>query len=162
MTVLFAILFGFGACAAPDPSLPDPTLKTRVAAPDPLLGQGRNQVCKSDALLLIKHPVAELENTGWTKFCCGDNPVFEGRCELDWPSSDVPSCDLWDDLRNQIYARYGYPFQGKKWQAWADKQAWYERREDFQERWLSDTARANIATLKRYAETEHHCQSGGE
>ena len=129
-----------------------------LAKPAPLRDKTRAEICTTDALLLIKYPIGQLENTGWTTFCCGADPVYDdGRCELDWPSSDVPDCSIWDELRNQVYARHGYPFTSKKWQAWATAQSWYERREDFSEGWLSAAARSNIETLKRYAKSRHNC-----
>ena len=163
MNIVFAILSIGMVHAHPGPSHAPPEATPSAVPVDPISNTSREQVCKSDALLLIKHPIADLENSGWTQFCCGENPVFEGgRCEIDWPSSDVPVCDIWDDMRNQIYARYGYPFKSEKWQAWASKQAWYERRADFEEGWLSTVATKNVATLKQYAATEHHCQGKGK
>ena len=163
MIVVFSFFLSLGAFAHPgaEHGVPEPT--QTVSIPTPLMSSSREEICRTDALLLIKYPISNLENTGWTRFCCGKNPVFDdGRCELDWPSSDVPSCDVWDEMRNQVYARYGFPFKGEKWRKWAKKQKWYERREDFQDSWLSPIARANIATLKRYASVEHQCQGKGK
>jgi hypothetical protein len=145
--VLGFLIMGVGL--AEEPVLA-PVLPTAVAT--------RHDICRDDALLLITHPIAQLENDGWRTLCCGKDPVYDdGHCEMDWPSSDVPDCSLWDDLRNQIYARYGYPFEGEKWSTWSAKQAWYVRRVDFSEAWISPVAKANVAVLKRYKATRHHC-----
>jgi len=142
--------------ATPPPTVPEPQ---PVTAPDPLAGKSLTEQCNNDELLLIQDGFEALRDGGWVKLCCGGSePVFElGRCEMDWPNSDVPDCSYWDELRNQIYARYGYPFKGKKWRDVFGKTSWYTPREDFSEAWLSGPAKANVALLKRYAAEKYIC-----
>ena len=128
------------------------------AAEGPLAGKSTQEICENDELLLIKAPYVELAGGGWKELCCsGATDFSEGRCELDWPFSDVPSCEAWAFLRNGIYARYGYPFQKTEWQAEYGKWDWYTRDEAFNPDRLPDIAKANIALLKRFEAEGHHC-----
>ena len=157
LTPFVMILSGMALAHPGDHGPPTPVVP-KASTPSPIDGFDREQVCKDNALLLIKYPINELENAGWRQFCCYRNPVFDdGRCELDW-LIDVPKCEVWDTLRNEIYARYGYPFKQKKWKKWAAKYSWYSPREDFEDSWLGSVARENVEKLKEYSATKHHCQ----
>jgi len=145
---------------------PVPTVKPAVEVvaktqPEPLKGKTAHDMCdrSDESLLLIKYSVETLMAGGWKKACCeGEKPArTDGICELDWPSSDVPDCSMWDDLRNGIYARYGYTFSSQAWKDRFEKEGWYQPRADFDESWLSDTARANVAVLKKYAADKFMC-----
>ena len=109
--------------------------------------------------MLCRSLVDELIDGGWKKLCCeGAQPVHDdGICELDWPSSDVPDCSMWDHMRNGIFARYGYVFSGQEWKDVFEKTSWYTPRSDFDAAWLSETAQANVALLKKYAADKHLC-----
>lgn len=151
--------------AAPEPT-PEPAAVAKPP-PDPLKGKVAADMCGRDdggSLLFIEHKVDDLINGGWKKICCeGDNPVHtDGICELDWPSSDVPDCSMWDDYRNGIFARYGYIFKSPKWKDRFEKMDWYEPRSDFDEAWLSETAKANVAVLKKYAAEKYICMDEGK
>ena len=131
------------------------------APPAPLAGKTAHDMCQGDdeSLMLIGHRVDELIDGGWKKLCCeGDPPVYDdGICELDWPSSDVPDCSMWDRMRNGIFARYGYVFRGQEWKDVFEKAPWYTPRSDFDMAWLSETAQTNVALLKKYAAEKYLC-----
>jgi hypothetical protein len=148
-----------GPQQAPPSVAPSSPAAPLVTVPDPLAGTSLTEQCNNDELLLIQDGFEALSDGGWVKLCCGGpKPVFElGRCEMDWPNSDVPDCSYWDELRNQIYARYGYPFKSKKWRDVFEKTSWYTPREDFSESWLSEHAIANVALLKRHAAEKYIC-----
>jgi hypothetical protein len=150
---------GVEKAAVPMPAPPTVPEPQQAKPPDPLAGTSLTEQCNNDELLLIQDGFEALRDGGWVKLCCGGSePVFElGRCEMDWPNSDVPDCSYWDELRNQIYARYGYPFKSKKWRDVFEKTSWYTPREDFSESWLSEHAIANVALLKRHAAEKYIC-----
>ena len=83
--------------------------------------------------------------------CCSDSMSEDDRmtlnCELDWPSSDVPGCSMYDEMRNEIFARYGRAFKTPKWQETFKKTDWYKIRSDFSNDWLSEVAKKNIELL---------------
>lgn len=128
-----------------------------AAPPNPLAGLTDAQVCASDELLLLRYPFADLQGGACQKVCCAVDPEHR-CCVLDWPFSDVPSCDAYAELRNGIFARYGYPFKDPKWQARFGREAWYSRREDFDAAWLSATAKANVDVVKRKETAREGCQ----
>jgi hypothetical protein len=72
----------------------------------------------------------------------------DDRCQLDWPSSDVPECGYYDEVRNGLFARYGYVFKEAKWQKHFAATDWYAPRADFDTAWLPKVVQANVATLK--------------
>jgi hypothetical protein len=139
--------------ALPAPGGP-PTL-TSSGAPDPLAGRSPRDVCQDDALLLIRHPFEALRDGGFRKHCCDTGAMGDdARCELDWPSSDVPSCASVDAMRNRIFAWYGYPFAKPEYQRLFGHELWYRKRDDFNEAWLSPVAKKNVALLKNFKECE--------
>ncbi len=70
------------------------------------------------------------------------------RCVMDWPVNDVPECGYFDELRNNIYAYYGRPFETPKWHDWFAKVPWYKVNPNYTDTLLSAEARHNVATLK--------------
>ena len=46
------------------------------------------------------------------KICKKHDNTF---CDMDFPFSNVPTCDAYDELRNCIFARFGYVFAKPKW-----------------------------------------------
>ena len=121
--------------------------QTPLSKPDPLKGKSLAEVCSSDDLALIRWSFEDLQN-GFANLCCANGGLEDGRCELDWPFSDVPGCDVYDDMRNGIFARYGYPFTKKEWQDRFEKTSWYKKRSDFKAEWLSEKATENVQKLK--------------
>jgi uncharacterized protein len=79
-------------------------------------------------------------------------------CEIDFPWSDVPSCDAYDELRNCIYARFGYVFSKTKWQEQFGKQPWYKPDPSFTEAKLPPVAKANVQKLKDLKAKRQGCQ----
>ena len=116
--------------------------------------------CQHDELLLLQYPLEKLMGGMWSQLCCKEGEELGGdRCNLDWPFSDVPSCDSWALLRNGIFARYGYPFQKTEWKAEFGRWDWYKRNDAFDPEQMSATARANIALLQRYETEGFSCQN---
>jgi hypothetical protein len=126
---------------------------------DPLAGRSPAEVCADDALVLIRHPLADLENGGFQRLCCARGPLDadDARCVLDWPFSDVPSCTAWDHMRNAVYAAYGYPFQDERWKKEFASRPGYTRRDDFSPAWLSRTATENVEALKQRKANKVSC-----
>ena len=129
---------------------------------DPLEGKSLKEICSATGLSLIKWPYATLQEN-FTKLCCTTGGLEEGlaegsmECQLDWPFSDVPSCSAYDELRNEIYARYGRAFSGKQWQQTFGSTDWYTVREDFSDDWLTDVANQNVATLVQFKQNKVSC-----
>ena len=125
---------------------------------DPLEGRTLKDICSSTGLSLIKWPYATLQEN-FTKLCCTTGGLEEGsmECELDWPFSDVPSCSAYDELRNEIFARYGRAFSGKQWQQTFGSTDWYTVRKDFSNDWLTDVANQNVATLVQLKKDKVAC-----
>ncbi len=150
------VLFGVLACL---PSSAPVGAASPAPAPDPVAGRTLAVICADDGLAMIRFPYSTLQGE-FAKVCCGPGglPADDGRCELDWPFSDVPECAAYDELRNRIYAHYGYPFKDERWVKAYGSQAWYQRREDFQPSWLSPVAKANIDLLVKYKAEKVGCQ----
>ena len=134
-----------------------PSSAENSKSPNPLSGKSLAEICENDELALIKWSFAELQN-GFASLCCQPGGLQDdGRCELDWPSSDVPSCELYDEMRNGIFARYGYPFSSAKWQKRFADVSWYKKRDDFSNDWLTQQATQNVATLKKMKTNRTNC-----
>ncbi len=135
--------------AAPPPSQPSAQPAAAAAPFDPLAGRSPAEICRDNGLALIKWDFDQLQQ-GFHGLCCGSDGIAgELACDLDWPFNDVPPCHAYDELRNHIFARYGYPFKGAEWQQAFGAQPWYQRRDDFDESWLSDAAKRNVDKLKQ-------------
>lgn len=52
-------------------------------------------------------------------------------------------------IRNEILARYGYPFKTEKYRDYFESKWWYERDEDFDYNWLSATESKNVELVKK-------------
>jgi len=61
--------------------------------PDPLAGKSQKEVCENDSLLLLRYSFDDLRfKDGFKKNCCVKGALGDDdRCQLDWPSSDVPA-----------------------------------------------------------------------
>ena len=122
--------------------------------PDPLAGKDMKEICNDDVLLLLKYSWDDLRfNNAFTKNCCAKGALGkdDDRCQLDWPSSDMPECGFFDELRNGIFARYGYQFKEPKYQQLFGAKPWYRPRTDFDGGWLPKVAQANVTSLKAFA-----------
>ena len=110
------------AAATEVPPAQKPATNSRF---DPLQGKSLPEVCSADGLLLIKWPYTKIQNE-FRALCCSEGGLSADadQCEMDWPFSDVPKCDAYDALRNEIFARYGRAFQSKKWQTWFGSTDW--------------------------------------
>lgn len=131
-----------------------PSATSSTSKPDPLAGKSMKEICSDDVLLLTRYGWDDLRFKGAFKSnCCvaGALGVDDDRCELDWPSSDVPECDFFDELRNGVFARYGYVFKDARWQKHFGALPWYAPRADFDNAWLPAVAQANVLALKAFA-----------
>ena len=66
---------------------------------------GLATLCTTDSLLLTRYPVEALYGSPLPKPCCdaGVLPSEESwRCQLDWPSGDIPPCSLWVELKADL------------------------------------------------------------
>lgn len=106
---------------------------------------GQPPVC-TDAWLLLSFDYKTL-NTSSAARCkaCGENSEV---CVLDWPSSDVTSCEVYDTLRNSIFGAYGREFTTPKWQTYFKSLKWYDPNSSYSDAMLSARAKRNIATIK--------------
>ena len=125
---------------------------------EPLAGKSITDICSSNSLALIKWPYDKL-NSDFKSLCCGEGGLPEDHeyCMLDWPSSDVLSCSAYDEMRNEIYARYGRAFKGKRWQKTFGSTAWYKVRADYSDQWLSKTAMSNVSQLSKMKKNKVAC-----
>ena len=125
-----------------------PEAVKKPAAFDPLAGKSLQDICASHGLSLIKWSYEDRQSKS-QELCCGEGgfPEDAEECILDWPSSDVPSCSMYDEMRNEIFAQYGRSFKTEKWQKLFGAQDWYEIREDYTDEWLSPVAQANVKSL---------------
>jgi hypothetical protein len=133
---------------APNVDITPPPVAEVNSIYDPLTGKSLLEICQSDALSLIKWSFEERQSKS-NELCCieGGFPEDAIECMLDWPSSDVPSCSIYDEMRNGIFARYGRSFQTKKWKDHFASKDWYIPRDDFIEVWINPVAMANVRLL---------------
>ena len=126
--------------AKPEPSKP--------ATFDPLAGKSIKDICASNGLSLIKWSYEDRQSKH-QELCCGEGgfPEDAEECIFDWPSADVPSCSMYDEMRNEIFAQYGRSFKTEKWQKHFGAQDWYQIRENYTDEWLSPVAQANVKSL---------------
>lgn len=141
------------ACGGTDTTASAPTPAPAPAAapaPDPLARSSLAEICGDSGLALIQFDYETLQ-ADFAGTCCGPGKLTpdEGLCVMDFPFNDVQECSAYAYIRNSIYARYGYPFEKGQWQEAFGNMPWYQRRDDFQEGWMSDTARKNVAKLKQ-------------
>ena len=111
------------------------------------------EACTPDCRLLHELPWQTVQEHHCT--LCGTH--VEGACEMDWPTNDVPSCDLWDEYRNCIYATTGYPFKDAAWRRRFEREPWYTADPAWTEDRLSAVARQNIELLKTMKAQRQGC-----
>ena len=115
---------------------------------DPLQGKSLQEICSANGLLLIKWPYSKVQNE-FRVLCCSEEGLSteDHQCQTDWPFSDVPGCEAYDEMRNEIFARYGRSFKTQKWQQLFAATDWYQIRSGFSDDWLSDVANENVVYL---------------
>ena len=98
------------------------------------------QICQSDTLLLSHFPIKKLYGTPLPKACCapGVLPPDYWQCELDWPSSDAPSCSGWQEMASALSKQLKDP---PTWMTKAQQK----------------TARENHAVLKTWHQEKYGC-----
>jgi hypothetical protein len=112
------------------------------------------QTCGDPCALLTLHAYDDLVANA-CKLCKKHDNTF---CEMDFPWNDVPACDAYDELRNCIYARFGYVFSKPKWQEQFGKLPWYKPDPSFTEAKLPSVAKANVQKLKDLKAKRQGCQ----
>jgi hypothetical protein len=134
---------------------PRPTESSRPAGPaasgKPALDA---HTCSDPCALLTVAAYDDLVASA-CKLCKKHDTTF---CEIDFPWSDVPSCDAYDELCNCLYARFGYVFSKPKWQEQFGKQPWYKPDPSFTEDKLPPVAKANVQKLKDLKAKRQNCQ----
>jgi hypothetical protein len=112
------------------------------------------ETCADPCGLLTLYAYDELAANA-CKLCKKYDDTF---CEMDFPFSDVPACDAYDELRNCIYARFGYVFAKPKWQHQFSKMPWYKPDPAFTDAKLPSVAKANVQKLKDLKAQRRGCQ----
>jgi len=132
--------------------------KEKYISLDPLQGKSIYEICASNSLSLIKWSYQKRQGK---EECCSDKMTEEQKmellCEMDWPSSDIPSCSSYDTMRNEIYAQYGRRFSTDKWKKYFSKISWYKPRDDYKDEWLSDVALNNVKLLVQMKKKKQGC-----
>jgi formylglycine-generating enzyme required for sulfatase activity len=106
---------------------------------------------------LAKHACEMCSEYGMRGFC-EDGPYDGTRETADFPFSPSTSCDQYDELRNCIFARFGYVFSKPKWQQQFGKLPWYKPDPSFTEAKLPAVAKANVQKLKDLKAKKQNCQ----
>ena len=114
------------------------------------------EMCSSSTLMLVKYRFDELQDDKCSDVCCTLD-ASHWCCESDWPFPDVPSCSAYAELRNGLFARYGYPFEDVEWRQRFEGEAFYRRRDDFRPEWMSSVARKNVEILKHLEDSGEGC-----
>jgi hypothetical protein len=102
-------------------------------------------MCTPDCRLLTVYSFDEVQ----ANYCALCGAHDEMACTLDWPTSDVPSCEIWDYYRNCIYATYGRTFEKEQWKAAFRDQPWYTPDPGYSDAKLSAMAKANVEEAQR-------------
>lgn len=128
-----------------------------VGKVDPLAGLTDRDLCAGGAAqLMLKYDLKALQAGKCGEVCCAVD-AEHWCCNMDFPFNDVPPCDAWAVFRNELFARYGYPFTEQRWREEFEDESWYTRREDFDSSWLSPVVSANVATLQAYEKEKQGC-----
>lgn len=112
------------------------------------------ETCGDPCALLTRFSFDELSANA-CKICKKYDDTF---CETDFPFNDVPSCEAYDELRNCIFARFGYVFSNPKWQQQFGKLPWYKPDPTFTQEKLPAVARANVQKLKELKAQRRGCE----
>ena len=176
------LLFALSGCEIPPDAAPEPA--PEAAAPAPQVNEGtepqpdatRAQICADDGLLLTRYDFHTIKHR-FKELCCGaDGIAGDARCEQPWPFAERPKCSEWEDLRNHMFARYGFvwdaelpPRPTKADRAFAasqqrykdlyDAEPWYQADPDFTVSQMSIVAKRNEGTLRRFLLDKHECDA---
>jgi formylglycine-generating enzyme required for sulfatase activity len=112
------------------------------------------QICGDACALLTLYAYDDLVANA-CKICKKYDKMF---CGMDFPFGDVPACDAYDELRNCVFARYGYVFSKPQWQQRFAKLPWYKPDPAFTEAKLPPVVKANIQKLKDLKAKRQGCQ----
>lgn len=112
--------------------------------------------CKDTCLLLTRLSFEQVQKN-ICDLCGRHDPIF---CELDWPSSDVPSCSIWDEMRNCIFAAHGHVFKSQKYKTRFAGKPWYRANPKFDPKTLSKEAQDNVQRLLKYKKQRYQCMQG--
>jgi hypothetical protein len=112
------------------------------------------QSCGDPCALLTRYAFDDLVANA-CKMCRKLDDTF---CHADFPWSDVPACEAYDELRNCIYARFGYVFAKPRWRKQFGQLPWYKPDPAFTEAKLPAVAKANIKKLKALKAQRKGCQ----
>jgi ankyrin repeat protein len=110
--------------------------------------------CRDPCALLSSYAYADLAAHA-CRMCADFDATY---CAHDFPWADPPSCDAYDELRNCIYARFGYVFAKPKWAEHFGKLPWYKPDPRFTEAKLPTVAKANIKKLKELKAEDERCR----
>jgi len=128
------------------------------AASAPALTAGKPgldaETCADPCALLTLYAYDELAANA-CKLCKKYDDTF---CEMSFPFNDVPACDAYDELRNCVFARFGYVFSKPKWQQQFSKMPWYKPDPTFTEAKLPPVAKANVQRLKDLKAKRQGCR----
>ncbi len=136
----------------PSASRKTSTPSAGASAPGKVVAQTR-EMCTPDCRLLTRFSWETVQSNYCT--LCGQ--WDEVACEFDWPTNDVPSCELYDWYRNCIYATYGRTFTNAKWDQAFRATDWYRPDSSFTEDRLSDVARQNIDRMLVFKKEKRAC-----
>jgi hypothetical protein len=137
LMVLTVLLFTGCASSPPAASGKTGPIVASKKAPGPLAGKTMTQICMKDGLLLSRWSVTALYGTPLPEPCCAKGVLPTGeehRCSLDWPSSGIPSCDIWLKLHQKLAAYHPAP-AGR-----------------------STLVQKNLAQLASWSKTRHGCE----
>ncbi len=109
--------------------------------------------CKDTCLLLTRLSFDEVQKN-ICSLCGGHDEIF---CELDWPASDVPSCSIWDDMRNCIFAAHGHVFKSPAYKTKFEGKPWHRANPKFDAKTLPKVAQDNVQRLLRYKKQRYQC-----
>jgi hypothetical protein len=91
------------------------------------------------------------------------NKLDRTFCKGAFPHKDyiypaLHSCEVYDELRNCIFARSGYVFAKPKWQKEFAQKPWYKPDPKFTQDKLSPVARDNVRRLQDLKAKRQDCQ----
>jgi formylglycine-generating enzyme len=112
------------------------------------------EICGDPCALLTRFAYDDLVANA-CKICGKVDDTF---CTVDFPWNDVPSCDAYDELRNCVYARFGYVFSKPRWQQQFASRPWYRADPAFSEAKLPSVVRANVQKLKELKAKRQGCE----
>ena len=125
---------------------------SRLSSAGNVVAQAR-EACTPDCRLLTEFSWETVQGNYCT--LCGQ--WDETACEFDWPTNDVPQCELYDWYRNCIYATYGRTFTNAKWDEAFRATDWYQPDPAYHDDRLSSVARENIDRMLVFKKEKRSC-----